>query len=120
MYKAIKTFYYISLSLSYAKRRKLINYFTFSLNLHDVNIKNVVFVMKKKFILFNVDTKLLINDEIIIIYVFIMLMIKNMSQQADNENFLRYTTTYDCKSCYYFKTEKTNMNFDIIKQERYH
>lgn len=43
-----------------------------------------------------------------------------MLQQVNKNDFLRYTTIYDCKSCYCFKTEKTNISFDIIEQERYY
>ena len=53
IYRILKTFYFISIYLSYEKRRKIINIFTLILNSHDVNLKTImkIFIDLKKIML---------------------------------------------------------------------
>ena len=47
MYRALKTFYFISIYLFYEKRRKIVNVFILILNLYDINLKTIVKTFNK-------------------------------------------------------------------------
>ena len=47
MYKILKIFYLISANLTFYKRRKIINVFTFIFELHEIALKNVINVIAK-------------------------------------------------------------------------
>ena len=43
-----------------------------------------------------------------------------MSQQIDNNNFLRHIVFMNCRSCLCFKNEKHDFEFNIVIEKRYH
>ena len=69
---------------------------------------------------FDRKTNLKINNNIKSIYIFIIIFLKNISQQTNNDKFLRYNIIMNCKICFYFKKKRRNLNFDIINKKRYH
>ena len=120
MYRALKTFYFISDNLFYDERRKIVNVFTLILKSHDVALKNVVNAFAKFIKVLNKKTDLYINDQKQKMCAFVFDLIKNLFQQIDNSEFLRHNVQKSCRSCFVFKKVKTNLNFDIIINDRYH
>ena len=120
MYRALKTFYIIFVFLFYEKRRKLANVFTLILNFHEVNLKNVVRAFVKAIRPLDRDVNLIVNEEQISICAIIMKLIDDKSQQSTNSEISRHNAKMSCRSCFCSKNEKSNLNFDIIQNERYH
>ena len=120
MYWALKAFYLISICFFYIERRKIVNVFTFTLNSHDVNIRDVVEIINKSLRHFDRDMKIEINEKMQMICVFIMIFLKDMSQQINNNDFARHNANINCRTCLYSKNKRVNLNYNIIENERYH
>ena len=49
-----------------------------------------------------------------------MKLIKNLLQQIDNSKFFRHNVEKNCRSYFFFKNVKIDLNFDIITNDKYH
>ena len=96
MYRFLKAFYVISTCFFYVERKKVINVFTFTLKFYKINIKIVVKVFRKFIQKFNKKFNIKVNDNMKIVFFFVITFLNNMSQQANNEKFLRYFATHNC------------------------
>ena len=52
--------------------------------------------------------------------VFILTYIENMSQQQENSEFKSQKTIFDCRFCFVAANERHNLNFDVVKNDRFH
>ena len=68
MYRALKTFYIISICFFYVERKKVINVFTLTLKFHDVEMKNVVKNFRKSIRKLDKNLNMKINDNIEIVF----------------------------------------------------
>ena len=66
----------------------------------------------------NKSITLNINNKNAKIYVFILKLIENMSQQADNLKFFRHNTQKDYRLYFVFKKKK--FDFDVIIYNKYY
>ena len=80
MYRAFKTFYFISTCLFYKKRRKIVNVFTLILDFHEINFNEVMKFFDKHFRQLNCEINLIINAASHIMCVFIIIFLNHMSQ----------------------------------------
>ena len=120
MYRFLMTFYLTFVCLSYNEKRKIANQFTFTLNFHEIDIKNVVEAFDKFVRNLNRELELMINEARIFVCVFCVAFLENMSQQIVNENFSHHNVDMSCKSCECSKTERNNLQFDVVERDRYH
>ena len=120
MYRAFKAFYLIPACLPYEERRKLANVFTLTLGPHGAKINDVVEAFRKPVEQLDHGIELEINGEDEAIWAFGMTLLGDMPQQADNGGFLRHTAKRGCRTCYCPNTDRSNLEFDIILNGRYH
>ena len=120
MYRTLKTFYFISNNLFYNKRRKIVNVFILILKSYDVVLKNVVDAFAKFIKILNKKIDLYINNQKQKMCAFVFDLIKNLFRQTDNFEFFRHNVQKNCRSCFVFKKVKTNLNFDIMINDKYH
>ena len=78
MYKVFKVFNFISINLSYKKRRKFANIFTLILELYNIIFKYIVNFFFKSIKKLNRDLNLEINDEIEKICAYIIALIDDI------------------------------------------
>ena len=110
----------IFIYLNYNERRKLANIFTLTLKFHNVKLNNVIKIFIKFIQNLNHEMKLKINNNIKTICAFDITFFKNISQQANNEGFIRHNIKMNYYIYFYFKKERKNLNFNIINQKKYH
>ena len=120
MYRALKAFYMISVCLSYEKRRIIANVFILTLESHEVKMNDVIEGFFKFIQKLNRGVNLKINEHFEFVCVFAMILINDMSQQADNDDFLRHSTDKECRICFCIKKDRENLEFDVINMSRYH
>ena len=80
MYRALKTFYFISTYLFYKKRRKIVNIFTLTLNPHEINFDEMIKFFNKHLRQLNYEINLIINAEFYMICAFIIVFLNDMPQ----------------------------------------
>ena len=51
---------------------------------------------------------------------YVMILIDDMSQQIENENFSHHNVQKNYRICFIFKNVRKDFEFDIIKNEKYH
>ena len=120
MYRFLKIFCLIFSNLFYEKRRKLTNVFILIFDFHDAILNNVVNFFFKFIRKFNRNFNIEINEKMIEMCSYIMILIDDMSQQIENEDFSYHNVQKNCRICFIFKNVKKNLEFDIIKNEKYH
>ena len=76
--------------------------------------------MIKNFQNLNREMKIKMNKRMIMICAFIMMMIKNMFQQTNNDDFFRHFARMNCRTCLCFKKKRKNLKFDIVNDDCYH
>ena len=120
MYRFLKIFYLIFVNFLYKKRRILINVFIVILNSHDAHFKNVIEIFDKTIRTLNRDQNLNINEKQTTICVFIMIFLKNMSQQTNNANFFCHNAIMKCRTCLCSKNNRNDFIYNVIVNDRYH
>ena len=120
MYRFLKVFYLISANLFYEKRRKLANVFTLTLDSHDATLDNVVKIFFKFIRELDRNLNIEINEKMIEMCSYVMTLIDDMSQQVENEDFSHHNIQKNCRICFILKNVREDLEFDIIKNERYH
>ena len=120
MYRVLKIFYLISVCLSYVERRKMTNVFILTLNSHDANVQDVMKVFNRSIRQLDRDVELVVNEERKIVCAFTMIFLKDMSQQANNVNFSHHSVNLSCRTCLCSKSERSNLQYDIVINNRYH
>ena len=120
MYQAFKAFYWISVCLSYNEQHKIVNVFILFLELHRVNINDVVEVFIKSVQKLDEKHHLNINEINTLVCIFTMMLIKNMLQQADNSEFLCHSIRMRCWTCFCFSDQCEDLFYNIIHNEWYH
>ena len=68
----------------------------------------------------NSDVDIIINKKIVFVYAFELTLINNMFQQINNNEFLHHFARKECRSCYYSKKERKNLEYDVIVDGKYH
>ena len=106
IYCTLKTFYFILAYLFYFEQKKIINVFILTLKFYEIQLKDVVKVFRKLLKKLNIKLKININDQNHIVCAFVMTFLKDMSQQADNDEFFQYNAKKSCCTCLCFKNEK--------------
>ena len=120
MYCTLKAFYWISVNLSYEEWCKVTNIFTLSLKSHKTDIREIIKVFIKNINKLNIRYEMKINENTVTVIVFFIILIEDMSQQADNREFLRHSVNIDCWTCFCSKKSQHNLFFNIVSQECYH
>ena len=120
MYKSLKIFYFIFACLLYKKRWKIVNNFLLTLRFHDVNIKDVVEIIRKLIQQFDACTKMNINDVLEQMCAFNMIFFENMFQQIENDEFFQHQINRNCRTCMCIKNQRNNLKYDTIRNDKYH
>ena len=120
MYRFLKIFYLIFANFFYEKRRKLTNVFILIFDFHDAILNNVVKIFFKFIREFDRNLNIEINEKMIEMCLYVMILIDDMSQQVENEDFSHYNVQKNCRICFIFKNVRKNFEFDIIKNEKYY
>lgn len=119
MYRTLMKFYVNIISFNFRKRTRRINVLFLILNSHDNNFNDVVHALQK-FYQLNADKIIQINEIFILICVFIMTFLNDMSQQQKNFEFLFQKINFECRFCFIHVNFRENLNFDFIEYDRYH
>ena len=120
MYRALKAFYLIPACLNYQERRKLANVFTLLLGSHETKIENVMKAFSKLIRKLDNEVNFDINENTETIWSFAISFLKDISQQANNARFMRYTIKMGYRSYRCLKEERGNLNYDIEVNNRYY
>ena len=88
--------------------------FTYSLNSHDAEIQHIINSFKKQFQELNEKIKINIHDFKIFVYVFIMIYLRDISQQINNVDLLTHHIIQECHTCLCSVTRRKDLSFDII------
>ena len=120
MYRALKAFYLIPACLSYSERRKVANVFTLTLGPHGAQLKDVVEAFRKPLKELDTGLEMNINGQDHTVCASVMAFLGDMPQQADNGGFSRHNAERGCRTCLCPKSERGNLEYDIIGNGRYH
>ena len=120
MYRSLKAFYLIPANLPYKERRILANVFTVTLGPHGAHLKDVIGAFGKAIRALDRGQTLDINGEQTTVCAFIMAFLGDMPQQADNAGFSRHNAVMGCRTCLCSKSDRDNLNYDVIVNGRYH
>ena len=120
MYRFLKVFYLISANFFYEKRRKFANMFILIFDFHETIFDDVVNFFFKSIRKFDRNLNFEINEKMIEICSYVINLIDDMFQQVENENFSHYNAQKNCRICFIFKNVRKDLEFDIIKNEKYH
>ena len=94
------------------------NVFSLTLKSHDSNLNEIVDALSN---LRRFDKEIWLDlSQFIRICAFTLCFLKNMSQQQINANFKSQNAIKNCRFCTIDAHVKNNLNFDIIKQNRFH
>ena len=63
---------------------------------------------------------MMINEQKTFVYAFIHDFIENMFQQLNNRELMKQNAKHDCEYYFIFSINRENLNFDIVKNDRYH
>ena len=72
------------------------NIFTLSLRSHEADVREIVEVFIKNINKLNTEYEIKINENTVTVIAFFIILIEDMSQQADNREFLRHSVNIDC------------------------
>ena len=120
MYRFLKAFYLISANFFYEERRKLANVFILIFDFHDAILNNVVKIFFKFIRELDRNFNIEINEKKIEMCLYVMTLIDDMSQQVENEDFSHHNAQKSCRICFIFKNVRKDLEFNIIKNEKYH
>ena len=106
--------------MSYQKRRKIVNVFTLIFESHDVKINDVIAFIVRLIRRMNSDVDMIINEKIVFICAFKLILINDIFQQVNNNEFLHHFARKECRSCYYSKKKRRNLKYNVIVDGKYH
>ena len=118
-YRTLMRIYVIVAALTFKERARRVNVFSLTFESHDSNFVDVIDALKS-LISLNEDTKVLIHEQKTLMCVFILTYIEDMSQQQENSEFKSQRATFDCRFCFVAANERHNLNFDVVKNDRFH
>ena len=49
-----------------------------------------------------------------------MILLNDMLQQTHNKDFLHYFARINCRTCYYFRKERKDLEYNVIINDKYH
>lgn len=94
------------------------NVFSLTLRSHDNNLNEIIDALSN---LRRFDREILLNlSQLIRVCAFTLCFLKDMSQQQINANFKSQNANKNCRFCTIDAHVKNNLNFDIIRQNRFH
>ena len=119
MYRTLMNMYLIIAAFSFRERARKTNVLSFTLKFHDNNFSDVVdslLIMLK----LNADVILFIKSKPTYVCVFIFVYVKDMLQQQKNFEFKSQNANYECCFCIIHSDNRITLDFDIVKNKRYH
>ena len=120
MYRSLKAFYLIPANLSYEERRKVANVFTLTLGPHGAALGDVVEAFSRGIRQLDRGFAIPVNDTETEVCSFVMGLIGDMPQQAENGGFAHHSAQKGCRSCFCPKALRGDLQFDIVQEGRYH
>ena len=120
MYRFIMKWYLISTTLNVKNRNRRSNVHVLILESHEFNFDDVVVVVESNLKILNREMYMMINEQKTFVCAFIHDFIENMSQQLNNRKLMKQNAKHDCEYCFIFSINRENLNFDIVKNDRYH
>ena len=120
MYRALKAFYCIPAALPYDERRKIANVFTLTLGPHGAEVQDVIACFRKALGELSSGVFLTLNGQRTLVRVYILAMIGDLPQQADNSGLLRHSAQYGCRFCFCPKEERGNLEYPSTENGRFH
>ena len=119
-YRSLKAFYLTPAALSYKERRKVANVFTLTLGPHGAKIEDIIGSISKSMRRLDRGVDLIINGEAKFVCAFGIALLGDMPQQAHNGGFLHHSARMGCRTCYCPREERGNLEFDVVREGRYH
>ena len=95
-YRFLMNVYVISTSMNVKKRNRKTNVFFIILKFYDSEFLHVVDALSSSLIAFNEKIFIIIENFRILLCVFTLAFIKNLSQQFDNKRLLKTNVNYKC------------------------
>jgi hypothetical protein len=120
MYRALKAFYWIPAALPYGERRKIANVFTLTLGPHGARVEDIIACFREASSELAEGVFMDINGLKTLVRAFIIVMIGDMPQQADNSGFMRHSAQQGCRSCFCDQSERRDLDFSIQYFGRFH
>ena len=120
MYRALKAFYLIPANLPYEERRKVANVFTLTLGPHGAAIADVVEPFSRAIRKMDKGCNLEINGESTEVCAFIISLIGDMPEMAENGGFAHHSAQKGCRSCFCPKNSRGDLDFDTVTNGRTH
>ncbi len=111
--------YLIIVFFIFRKCARRVNVLSLTLESHDSNFSDVVDALS---FMTKLDAELItfIDDKELFLCVFILVYIENMSQQQKNFDFMSHEAHYDCCFCFIHLNDRANLEFNVIKEDRFH
>lgn len=104
VYRFLMSIYVILASMTLTKRNRKANVFFITLKSHESKLSNVINAINLFFAQLNREIFTQIeDDETILLCVYILTFINNLSQQSNNKELLRSNANYKCNQCYIHK-----------------
>lgn len=110
--------YMIFDSLRFSERMWHVNVFSLTLESYESNLDEVLNTLVS---LWHLDKRIILElSQQTWVCIFSLCMIKNMSQQQANADFKLQNATLDCRFCLISSDDHENIDFDIMKNDRFH
>lgn len=119
MYRSLMGVYMIPAAFSFQERNRRANVLPLTLGPHGSNFGDVINSMHALFTL-DGGQILKINQQDVFVSVFTLAYTGDMPQQAENCGFLGPRATRSCRSCFVADTGRSNLDFDILTNGRFH
>ena len=119
MYRILMNMYLIIVVFSFRERVRKANVLFLTLKFHDSNFPNVVNSLSVMLKL-NVNVIFIIKGKPTYVCMFTLAYVKDMSQQQKNFEFKSQNADYECRFCIIHFNNRATLNFNIVKNERYH
>ena len=100
MYRALKAFYCIPAALPYDERRKIANVFTLTLGPPGADVQDIVTCLRKALKELGHGVFLTLNGRKTLVRAYVVVMIGDLPQQANNAGFLGHSALHGCRSCF--------------------
>ena len=119
-YQSLMRIYIISADLNANKQIKQSNVFVLTLEPHDFQFDDVIAALQSALFKLNQELIITINNEEVFVCAYTLAFVEDMPQQQANKKLMNQNTNYGCEFCLIYKSQKANLNFDIMLQRQYH
>lgn len=122
VYRSLMGIYLIPAGLTAEDRKKRQNLYPVTLGPHATNFHDVIMSLNG---LTELDHGTTLNSydvdgNTVSINAFCLAFLGDMPQQNENAGFKHPTATHSCRQCLVSETDRSNLDYDIVKMGRYH